>query len=524
MPRDTSDGPSSGSGRPPREAIVEPGGRVGELADLDAVLDRLAEQVAAAGVVADRLGVAEPPPIDLETELVAALARPIGTPPLRDLARGVRTVAIITSDATRAVPTARLLDPVVATLVEAGVSPDGIDLVVGTGAHRGAGADEIAAMLGRRWSGVLRAGNHDARAADLVAVGRLPDGTPLRLDRRVARADLRIAFGQVEPHEFAGFTGGRKAILPAVADYDAVIHNHALQRLAAPGARSGVLQGNPIHEEMVAAARLGRLDFIVNVVLDRRLRPLAVTAGDTEAAHEALASFVRGYAAPPAFAAAAPDVIVTGPGDPLDINLYQSVKALVGIEPLLGARAAADSPRRPVVLLLSRCWDGTGSEEMLEPFRATALAESGIAGERPARRPTAAGERPAGHASAAHRADLERHAARAAARARAVLAELEHSYTIEKDHSYYLARVGLRGAPIVACCPGVAATDLAVLGWCAVPDPAEALRLALASVVRDTGPGAGESGRVLFVARPQRLLLGHGDGQTHATSDHRRTR
>jgi nickel-dependent lactate racemase len=469
-----------------------------QLEDLDATLTMLGERAVAAGSAVDRLAVVEPPPVDLDAALADALARPLGTPPLAELARGARSAAIITSDATRAVPTARLLDPTLGALLGAGVPLEGIDLIVGTGAHRAATVAEEAAMLGPRWAGRLRVSSHDPRAADLVDVGALPDGTRLRIDRRVAEADVRVAFGQVEPHEFAGFTGGRKAVLPAVADYQATARNHRLERLLHPAVRSGVLGGNPIHEEMVRAARLARLDFIVNVVLDRDLRPLAVAAGDVEAAHEELVAFVRGYAGlprpfPPG---EPPDIIVIGPGEPLAINLYQSVKALVGVEPLLAplptedVAAAGDmavgagrgaAGRRPVVVLLSRCWDGTGSEEMLDPFR-----KGG--------------------------AD--------------VIAHLEEEYTIEKDHSYFIARVNAHGSPIIACCPGVADADLEVLGWRPAADPVAAFDLAVALAVGESGPhdrgpsaagGPGAAGvpagagvstrRVLLFPRPQRTLL-----------------
>ena len=233
------------------------------------------------------------------------------------------------------------------------------------GAHRPATGDEIRRLLGSEWATRLRVTNHDARAADLVAIGRTPRGVPLLVNRRVAQADLRIAFGQVEPHEFAGFTGGRKAILPSVAGYETIVRNHALDMLVAPAARPGVLADNPIHEEMLDAARQARLDFIVNVALDRRSRPVAVAAGDVDQAHQELVTFLRRHFGVPALTRS-PAVIVTGVGEPLDINLYQTIKALVGIEPLLdGAQGGAAAP---VVVLLSRCWDGDGSAEMFEPF------------------------------------------------------------------------------------------------------------------------------------------------------------
>ena len=191
-------------------------------------------------------------------------------------------------------------------------------------------------MLGAEWVGRLRVVNHDARG-ETVAVGTTSRGNEVLIDRRVAEAGVRIALGLVEAHEFAGFTGGPKAILPAVSGYDTIIRNHSIAMLSHPGARPGVLENNPIHEEMCEAARLARLDFVVNVVLDSGLRPLAVAAGDPVAAQAELVRFVRGYAEV-SVSGDAPDIVVIGPGRPLDINLYQSIKPLVAIEPFVGPR------------------------------------------------------------------------------------------------------------------------------------------------------------------------------------------
>ena len=355
-----------------------------ELADLDTLFARLAESPLLRRHEVVQLAPADPPPIDLSAALPPALAKPTGAPPLHELARGRRSAVIITSDATRATPTAALIGPVIEQLARAGVSSDDVEVVIGVGAHRPATPDEIRRLLGGEWAARLRVTNHDARADDLVAIGRTPRGVPLLVNRRVAQADLRIAFGQVEPHEFAGFTGGRKAILPSVAGYETIVRNHALDMLTAATARPGVLEGNPIHEEMLAAARLARLDFIVNVALDRESRP--DRRGRRRRRNRPTcnwSTFLRRHFGVPALIRP-PAVIVTGPGQPLDINLYQTIKALVGVEPLLDAdRGGAAAP---VVVLLSRCWDGGGSEEMFEPFRQarrTARGETRL-GEPPA--------------------------------------------------------------------------------------------------------------------------------------------
>ena len=255
------------------------GSALNDLADLDAVLQRCRRSPLLHGCEVLQLASSDPPPVDFAEALRAALSGPVGTPPLHVLAQGRSSAAIITTDATRATPSAAMIGPVVEEVLRGGIALDAIDVVIGLGAHRPATPEEIDRLIGAEWASRLRITNHDARAPDLAHVGTTARGVPLLVNRRVAQADLRIAFGQVEPHEFAGFTGGRKAILPSVAGYESIVRNHSLEMLAAAAARPGVLEGNPIHEEMVAAARLAGLDFIVNVALDRELRPVAVAAG-----------------------------------------------------------------------------------------------------------------------------------------------------------------------------------------------------------------------------------------------------
>ena len=452
-----------------------------ELADLDALCARLAGSPLLHDYEVLQLAPSDPPPIDLHAALASALAKPTGTPPLRDLARGRRTAAIITTDATRATPSAALIGPVMAELARGGIASDEVEVVIGVGAHRPATRDEIQRLLGAEWATRLRVTNHDARAGDLVAIGRTSRGVPLLLNRRVAEADLRIAFGQVEPHEFAGFTGGRKAILPSVAGYESIVRNHSLDMLASPAARAGVLQGNPIHEEMVEAARLVGLHFIVNVALDRELRPVALAAGGFEEAHAELVAFLRRHVGS-SLPKRPPAVIVTGTGAPLDINLYQTIKALVGVEPLLDACGGGGDA--PALVLLSRCWNGAGSEEMVEPF-AQARERLAVAGAAPADASAIAAE---------------------------VLRGLAHDYTIEKDEAYYIARATPKCSRVIACCPGVSEDTLRLFGWEAVSsaDAAVARALELRPSAKREGRGQppDEVPLVLLCPRPQRALFG----------------
>jgi len=413
------------------------------LADIDDAFESLLEGGPLDGADALLRRVGDPHAIDTAAALRTALEAPTGVPPLRALAVGRSSAAIVTSDATRAVPNRLLLPDMLDELAAAGVAADTVTVIVGGGAHRPASAAELRGLFGEDLLRRVRVATHDARRSECLEVGVTPAGTPVRINRAVAKADLRIALGVVEPHEFAGFTGGRKALLPGIAAYETIAHNHAPEAVAHERARPGRLNGNPVHEDMLAALRLAPLDFIVNVALDRRLRPTAVAAGDPEAAHDELVDFVRRTAA--VETPAAPDLIVTGPGTPLDLNLYQALKALIAVEPLVGPQT--------VVVLAAGCADGLGSDEMLEPFDGAGGPDE--------------------------------------AYARAVAA-----YTIERDHSCLLARFLARCPNVVACCPGVADADLRRLWF----TPATTLGTAVEEAV-------GRARRLSRRARPTALLL-----------------
>jgi len=411
--------------------------------DVDGAFAALVGSAPLDGIDAVLCAVEDPPAVEIAAAARRALASPSGVPRLRDLTRGCSSAVVVTSDATRAVPNRALLPAVLDELAAGELGPKDVTVVVGGGAHRPASRHELVTMFGEELLRRVRVVTHDARRSDCVELGVTPAGTPVRVNGIVAAADLRIGLGVVEPHEFAGFTGGRKALLPGVAAYETILANHSAERVSHARARPGELAGNPVHEDMLAALRFARLDFVVNVVLDRTLRPTAVAAGDAEAAHEKLVAFVRRTAA--VEVAGEPDLIVTGPGAPLDLNLYQAVKALIAVEPLVGPRT--------VVVLAAACRDGLGSDEMLEPFDGA-------------------------------RGPDEAHA-------RAVAA-----YTIEKDHSCLLARFLARCPNVVACCPGIAEADLRRL-WFA---PAATLHQAV-------GEAVGRARRLSRRARPTALLL-----------------
>jgi nickel-dependent lactate racemase len=427
------------------------------LDDLPALFAGLAGAPALAGYDTRLITPSEPRPVDLVEAARAALRRPVGAPRLSELAAGKRSAVIVTSDATRAVPNKVLLPLVLAELEAAGISAANVTVLIALGAHRPLATDELARLLGAKLLDRVRVVNHDP-SGPCVVVGSTGSGNELRVAPSFVEADVRIALGLVEPHEFAGFTGGGKAVLPGIAGHDSIIRNHSLEMLRRPGSRSGEVTTNPIRQEMDEAARLSGLQFIVNVVLDRRLRPLAVAAGDPIVAHAELVRFVRAYASvsPPSdieHPHEPPDLIVTGPGAPLDVNLYQAVKALVAMEPWVHAAGS--------VALLSRCREGDGSSEMIEPFLGGGAPEE-------------------------------------------IIDRLPAEYTIEKDHSYFIARFLTRCPQVTVCCPGVAAEKLVTLGFVAAATVDDALSAA-------TGRGTHSSRRsrplaVLFPS-PQRFLL-----------------
>ena len=294
----------------------------------------------------------ETPPDGAEALAEAAHAAPIGAPDLRQLARGKRNIVIIISDHTRPVPSRAILPPMLRAIREASPGAE-VTLLVATGCHRGTTDEELRAKLGDDIFGRVRIRVHDCDdRQNMAALGALPSGQPLRINRLAAQADLLLAEGFIEPHFFAGFSGGCKSVLPGVAARETVVGNHCAEFIDNPRARTGILEGNPIHRDMEWAARQAGLRFIVNVILNPEKQVVAAFAGDPIQAHLAgcrsLERFCRVSAAP------ADIVITTNGGYPLDQNIYQAVKGMT----------AAEAVVRPggVIIMLASAADGCGGE------------------------------------------------------------------------------------------------------------------------------------------------------------------
>ena len=288
-----------------------------------------------------------------------SMEHPIGSPRLRDLAVGKRKVTVIASDHTRPVPS-KFIIPLMLDEIRAG-SPDAeITILVATGLHRTTTVDELAAKFGDEIVARERIVVHDCDdAANLVNLGKLPSGGDLIVNRLAVEADLLVAEGFIEPHFFAGFSGGRKSVLPGIASRATVMYNHNAGFIAHPKARTGVIDGNPIHEDMLFAARAAKLAFVVNVVIDAAHEPIFSVAGDCDAAHRAGREFLSSkcrVAAVPADIA-----ISTNGGYPLDQNIYQSVKGMTAAE--------ATVKQGGVIVMYAESADGHGGASFHKTFR-----------------------------------------------------------------------------------------------------------------------------------------------------------
>ena len=286
-----------------------------------------------------------------ETELVEeALANPIGTLPLRELARGKKKVTLVTSDHTRAVPS-KLTLPILLREIREGNPDADITILIATGLHRPTTEAEQRRMFGDAIVDHEKIVVNEAfKDEDFAYVRSLPSGAELWVNKVALDCDLLITEGFIEPHFFAGFSGGRKSILPGICNAATVNENHSYKAISSPYSTTGVLAHNPIHEDMVCAARAVNVQFILNVALNAEKKVIAAFAGDLEEAHAEGVAFVRKLAQCPSVTG---DIVITSNGGyPLDQNLYQSPKAV--------ATAEACCADGGVIIMCASCFDGMG--------------------------------------------------------------------------------------------------------------------------------------------------------------------
>lgn len=282
----------------------------------------------------------------------AAMQNPIGSPRLSELARGKSKIVIIASDHTRPVPSRVIIPPMLEEIRSVNPSAQ-ITLLIATGCHRETTREELVEKFGEAIVENEAIVIHDCSATEeLVPIGRLPSGGELSINRLAAEADLLLSEGFIEPHFFAGFSGGRKSVLPGVAARESVLANHCSEFIAHPRARTGILEGNPIHEDMVWAAKQAGLAYIVNVVINEKKEAIYAVAGDVEAAHLAGCDFLRELCRVKPIPS---DIVIsTNGGYPLDQNIYQAVKGMTAAE--------ATVKEGGVIIMLARSNDGHGGE------------------------------------------------------------------------------------------------------------------------------------------------------------------
>lgn len=285
-----------------------------------------------------------------EQLVLDALEHPVGSPRLRTLAEGKRKIVIVTSDHTRAVPS-KITLPLLLKEIRSGNPDADITILIATGLHRPTTEEEQRRMFGDAIVDHEKIAINNAFAPEqFVELCTLPSGAVFQVNRLAAECDLLVTEGFVEPHFFAGFSGGRKSILPGICSERTVNENHSYKAVSHPRSNSGMLKDNPIHADMLCAAKAVNVQFIFNVALDGEKKIVAAWAGDLEKAHEAGVAFIRQWSQCPVVTG---DIVVTSNGGyPLDQNLYQSPKAM--------ATAEACAGEDGVIIMCCSCCDGMG--------------------------------------------------------------------------------------------------------------------------------------------------------------------
>jgi len=293
---------------------------------------------------------------DPSVAVCQALESPVGSQSLAEAAAGARRACILVCDITRPVPNGTILPPLVRTMLDAGMRPEDITVLVATGLHRPNEGDELAEVVGDPWVlETARVENHFARNdEDHADLGTTRRGTPVKLDRRFVEADLRVAVGLVEPHFMAGYSGGRKMLAPGIAHADTITTLHNAAFMGHPNAASGVLDGNPLHEEQMEILVMAGGALGVNVAVNERRELSYVSFGEIGASHRQAVEFVRAHVEAPVGRKFG-TVLTSAAGYPLDRTYYQTVKGMVGAMDIL--RPGGDA------FVVSECSEGLGSPE-----------------------------------------------------------------------------------------------------------------------------------------------------------------
>jgi len=298
----------------------------------------------------EKSGVADP-----TAEINRALSEPIGSPRLKEIAKAGDKVAIVIDDATRPTPSRIMIPPLLNELNSAGVKDEYVTVIFGCGTHRPVTQEEKEKILGEEVLQRVKTVSHDCQAEDQVYLGKTSRGTKVYVNRVFAEADVKILAGDINLHYYAGYGGGRKGVLPAVSSAETIQQNHAF--MLDPKATTGVLEGNPVHEDMTEAAELAKVDFILNIVTNSKKELVKAFAGDLKQAFlEGTKLVDEMYKIP--IEKRASIVVVSSGGHPYDINFYQASKAI---------QNSLDAvKRRGVIILVAECPEGPGNDVFVE--------------------------------------------------------------------------------------------------------------------------------------------------------------
>lgn len=288
-----------------------------------------------------------------------AIENPIGTPRLREIAKGKNKVVVIASDHTRPVPS-KIIMPLMLEEIRKGNPEADITILIATGCHRETTKAELESKFGPEIMSSEKIIVHDCEDESmLVNIGTLPSGGQLIINKLAVEADLLVAEGFIEPHFFAGFSGGRKSVLPGIASRATVMYNHNAKFIDSDRSRTGIVDGNPIHKDMLYAARVARLDFIINVVINSDKEIIHAVAGDCDLAHIEGRNFLNSQCK--VNSVPSDIVITTNGGYPLDQNIYQAVKGMTAAEATIN--------KGGVIIVVAKSNDGHGGDHFYKTFR-----------------------------------------------------------------------------------------------------------------------------------------------------------
>ena len=312
----------------------------------------------------------EPLP-DPEGAVYAALAGPIESPPLQELARDKKNACVVISDITRPVPNKIILPPLLEVLEEGGIGRENITILIATGMHRPNEGEELEYMVGRQIMDNYRIVNHYCREPEGYRKIDEIEGAPIEINKHYLDADLKILTGLIEPHFYAGYSGGRKAILPGISSFETMKFMHSYKMIDHPKVTNCLLEGNPFHEYGIRVTELAGVDFILNAVINKERKMAGVFAGHYNHAHVAGCEMV--YENSAVTLDSPLDLVITsGGGYPLDATFYQISKALICARDIL--------KKGGTILVACECKEGLGSPEFCGILRSVCSPQEFIDG------------------------------------------------------------------------------------------------------------------------------------------------